>query len=84
MGIAEPAPVNLSINQNLMIYLKSKYVEPDKLKLRILHSLLLDETYKPKFQTKWNTLFDKEFDWKMVWLTSLEIPCSNKKKQQFQ
>ena len=48
----EPTPANLSINQNLKIYSKSKYVEPDKLKLRILHSYFLDETYKPKYQTK--------------------------------
>ena len=80
-GIPEPTPANLSIKQNLMIYSKSKYVEPDKLKLRILQSYFLDETYKPKYQIKWNTIFNKDFDWKMVWRTSLEIPCSNKEKQ---
>ena len=59
-GIPEPTPANLSINQNLMIYSKSKYVEPDKLKLRILQSYFLDETYKPKYKIKWNTKFNKE------------------------
>ena len=47
-GISEPTPAYLIINQNLMIYSKSKYVEPNKLKLRILHSYFLNETYKPK------------------------------------
>ena len=81
-GIPEPTPANLSINQNLMIYSKSKYVEPDKLKLRILHSYLLaDYIFKLKSQTKWNTICNKDFDWKKVWRTSLELPCSNKEKQ---
>ena len=77
----EPSPVYISINQNLQILLNGKYVEPEKLKIRILHNFLLDDTYIPKCQTKWNTLFNKEFDWKRLWHTSLEIPCSNKEKQ---
>ena len=39
-----------------MIYSKEKYVEPVKLKLKTVHNFLLDETYKPKSQIKWETM----------------------------
>ena len=60
-----------------MIYSK----EPDKLKLKTVHNFLLDETYKPKSQIKWETMFNRTFTWKLVWRSSLEIPCSNKERQ---
>ena len=78
---SEPACISFCINQNLQIYMNGKYVEPDKLKLKFLHNFLLDGTYQPKCQIKWNTLLNKDFDWKMIWRTSLETPCSNKEKQ---
>ena len=79
--IPESLSAGLSITQNLKIYLNGKYIEPHKLKLKILHNFLLDETYKPKSEIKWETLFDRDFNWKMIWRASREVPCSNKEKQ---
>ena len=80
-GDSQPTSANLIIKPNLMIYSKEKYVEPDKIKLKTVHNLFLDETYKPKSQIKWETMFSRTFNWKLVRRSSLEIPCSNKERQ---
>ena len=30
---------------------------------------------------KWEIVFNQDFNWKMIWRTSIDIPCSNKEKQ---
>lgn len=71
----------IRISPDLNIYCNEKYIEPKKLKLKNVQNLLLDTTYKPKCQTKWESILNKQFEWQLIWRSSTELPCSNKEKQ---
>ena len=75
------SPAKFKITPELKIYSNEEQIEPDKLKQKYIHKFLLDETYNPKSQIKWEIMFNQPFNWKMIWRTSLEIPCTNKEKQ---
>ena len=71
----------VSITSELKIHCDEKYIDPTKLKLKDIQSLLLDKTFKPKCQVKWETQFNQDFEWQSIWRSSTETPCSNKEKQ---
>ena len=56
----------LNINSELQLYANGKYLEPNKFKLKLIHNHLMDETYKPKCEAKWEALFNQTFNWKSI------------------
>ena len=80
-NLSENISTQFSITPGLLIYSHGKYIQPNKLKQKTVHKFLLDESFMPKSQIKWETIFNRDFNWKLIWSASLEIPCSNKAKQ---
>ena len=74
-------PNNATIDTNLNICMGNKVLEPNKLKLKFIQKIILDKHFERKFQTKWETAFNENFQRKQIWQTLLEIPVSNKEKQ---
>ncbi|MCG8113316.1 MAG: zinc-binding domain-containing protein, partial [Candidatus Thiodiazotropha taylori] len=70
-----------TVSSDLELYYKEKYIEPNKIKLKQIQHFLLDKTYKPKCQAKWEGIFNEHFEWQSIWESSIELPCSNKEKQ---
>lgn len=55
--------------------------EATKISLKQIQDILKNRTFKPRYQIKWESLFNISINWKYQWKYSLEIPLSNKEKQ---
>ena len=49
--------------------------------LKLIKKQLIDETHKPKCESKWEAIFNQTFDWKSIWESISETLCSTKEKQ---
>ena len=57
----------LEIDNQLKLFINEKFIEPSKLSLKLINRHVIDETHKPKCETKWEALFNQTFSWKSVW-----------------
>ena len=48
---------------------------------QIQNILKIDTALKPKYMTKWESIFNVNINWKKLWLSSLETPLTNTEKQ---
>ena len=71
----------IEINNELKLYMNDKFVEPSKFSLKLINRHVIDNTHKPKCETKWEALFNRTFSWKSIWESFNNTLCSNKEKQ---
>ena len=71
----------VTVNNDLVIFIDNKRLEPYNLKLKLIQSILQDKNFERKYQMKWDTAFNQSFNWKQIWLLNLEIPLSSKEKE---
>ena len=74
-------PKGFTINTELNLFLDGKLIEPQKFKLKLIQNILLDRHFERKYQLKWDSTFNENFQWKKIWLSMLETPLSNKEKE---
>lgn len=57
------------------------FIQPQKILVKKIQQYFIDYKYQPKCQIKWESTFNEKFNWKNIWKSSMELPCSNKEKQ---
>ena len=71
----------LEINTELILFMYGKNIETNKLSSKIITNHLIDDAYKPKYQTKWEAMYNRAFNWKSIWNSINQTLCSNKEKK---
>ena len=71
----------ITMDNELNIFFNNKHQKPPKFKLKLIQNILLDTDFERKYMIKWETLFNEHFQWKQIWISTLELPLSNTEKQ---
>ena len=71
----------VTVSNDLAILIDNKHLEPRNLKLKLIQNILQDRNFERKYQVKWDTVFNRTFSWKQIWLLNLDVPISNKEKE---
>ena len=71
----------VTFNNDLTLLVNNKHLESRVLKLKFIQNIIQDSNFERKYQVKWGTVFNQNFNWKEIWLVNLEIPLSNKEKE---
>ena len=71
----------LEINNELLLHMNNKIIETNKLSFKLIKNHLLNDALVPKCQSKWEAIYNQNFNWKLIWDSINRTLCSNREKQ---